>query len=82
MIPSDSQMGRIFRRLGMKQEDVLGIAAIPYGMEVWMDQGATVTSYIRENMMEVEGTMVKHVRLKGERSIQITVKGLPMELPD
>ena len=66
----------------MKQEDVLGIAAIPYGMEVWMDQGETVTSYIRENMMEVEGTMVKHVRLKGERSIQITVKGLPMELPD
>ena len=66
----------------MKQEDVLGIAAIPYGMEVWMDQEATVTSYIRENMMEVEGTMVKHVRLKGERSIQITVKGLPMELPD
>ena len=82
MIPSDSQMGRICRRLGMKQEDVLGIAAIPYGMEVWMDQEATVTSYLRENMMEVEGTMVKHVRQKGERSIKVTVKGLPMELQD
>ena len=51
MIPSDSQMGRICRRLGMKHEDVLGIAAVPFGMEVWMDQGDTVTSYIRENMM-------------------------------
>ena len=34
MIPSDEQMGRICRRLGMKQEEVLGIAAKPYGMEV------------------------------------------------
>ena len=82
MIPSDAQMGRICRRLGMKQEEVLGIAAIPHGMEVWLDQGATVTSYPRENMMEVEGTMVNHVRQKGERSIRVTVKGLPMELPD
>ena len=82
MIPTDTQMGRICRRLGMKQEDVLGIAAVPYGMEVWMDQDATVTSYLRENMMEVEGIMVTHVIQKGERSIRITVKGLPMELPD
>ena len=82
MIPSDTQMGRICRRLGMKKEDVLGIAAKPYGMEVWMDQGVTVTSYLRENMMEVDGAMVKFVRQKGERSIRITIKGLPMELPD
>ena len=47
-----------------------------------MDPGATVTNYLRENMMEVEGTMVNHVRQKGERSIKITVKGLPMEVPD
>ena len=61
---------------------MLGVAAKPYGMEVWMDQGVTVTSYLKENTMEVDGIMVKHVRQKGERSIRITVKGLPMELPD